>query len=336
MNKPVVSIIVPIYNTGQKLRFLVDSILVQTLNDFELLLIDDGSTDDITSQICDEYGAADSRVKVFHKQNGGVSDSRNFGLGHAQGTFIAFADHDDYMFPDNLQTMIEEANMTGGETYDLVICDFIRCKREEIDKYEDNRQKTIELSAKNMQEMPNAVKKMGYHNYVVWNQLFKRYIIEKYRIIFTEENSEDEMFSTEYLSHITSFKQTNYKGYNFIPNENSLGSSHKYIASKKWIDKMEQLYDIIIARNGLPISFYNWRIANRLAVLCMKGYYKDSHLPWCERMKIWQNVRKDKWLNERIVPSQMGRNIHIVLIIAKYRLYYILDPIFQIYGLTNS
>ena len=332
----LISVVIPVYNVAPYLGQCVQSVIQQTYKDLQIILIDDGSTDGITSQICDEYGAADSRVKVFHKQNGGVSDSRNLGLDHAQGTFIAFADHDDYMFPDNLQTMIEEANMTGRGTYDLVICDFIRCKREEIDKYKDNRQKTIELSAKNMQEMPNAVKKMGYHNYVVWNQLFKRQIIEKYSIKFTEENSEDEMFSTEYLSHINSFKQTNYKGYDFIPNDNSLGSSHKYIASKKWIDKMEQLYDIIIARNGLPISFYNWRIANRLVVLCLKGYYIDSHLPWKERIKVWNSVRNDKWLRGRIVPSKMDRNRQIILNIAKFQLYYILDPLFLIYGRMNS
>ena len=111
MNKPIVSVIMPIYNTGYSLKFLVDSILVQTFKDFELLLVDDGSTDGITSQICDEYGVADSRVHVFHKSNGGVSDSRNFGLDHAHGKFFAFADHDDYFFPDILQTMVDEMNM---------------------------------------------------------------------------------------------------------------------------------------------------------------------------------------------------------------------------------
>lgn len=106
-----------------------------------------------------------------------------------------------------------------------------------------------------------------------------------------------------------------------------------------WITQMELLCDNIIKKyeiQGQSLHTYNWRIANRLAVLCVKGYYKDSHKPWRERMKVWQSVRNDKWLIERIDPSIMGRNIHVVLKIAQKRLYYLLDPLFQIYGLMNS
>lgn len=340
MNTPIVSVVVPVYNTGKNLFFLVDSILAQTFKDFELLLIDDGSTDGLTPKICDEYGVKDSRVKVFHKCNGGVSDSRNYGLNHAQGIFIAFADHDDYMFPDNLQTMVKEIYRNEkGEAYDLVICNFIRCKREEIKSNRDNRLKTTELSARDIGEMPHAVRNMGYKNFVVWNQLFKKEIIDKFHLRFTNENSEDEMFATEYFSHITSFTKNDFKGYVFINNENSLGSSHKYITSYVWISKMEKLYDDIIEKNQLEGKYlytYNWRIANRLTLLCMKGYYKDSHMPWRERMKMWSSVRNDKWLKEKINLSMMGKNIRTVLRIAQYRLYYIMDPVFQIYGKINS
>lgn len=338
---PLVSVIVPVYNTGEKLIFLLDSILAQTFKDFELLLIDDGSSDGMTPQMCDEYGEKDSRVRVLHKQNGGVSSSRNYGLDHAQGTFIAFADHDDDMFPDNLQIMVKEIyrdeEMRG--TYDLVICNFIRCKREEIKNNTDNRQKTVEISARDISEMPHGVRNMGYKNFVVWNQLFKKEIIDKFHIRFTNENSEDEMFATEYFSKITSFTKNDFKGYAFIDNENSLGSSHKYIASYTWICKMEKLYDDIIIKNELrdkDLYTYNWRIANRLSVLCMKGYYKDSHMSWRERMKVWNCVRNDKWLKERINLSVIDKNRRIILKIAKYRLYFIMDPIFQIYGKTNS
>ena len=340
MNTPLVSIIVPVYNTREKLLILVDSILAQTFKDFELLLIDDGSTDGVTLQICDEYGTKDLRVKVLHKQNGGVSDSRNYGLEHAQGTFVTFADHDDYMFPDNLQTMVKEIYKRGGvNTYDLVICNFIRCKREDIKNNSNNRHKTTEISAKNINEMPHAVRNMGYKNFVVWNQLFKKEIIDKFHIRFTDENSEDEMFATEYFAHITSFTKNDFKGYVFIRNENSLGSSHKYIASYNWICKMEKLYDDIIINNkleGQDLYTYKWRIANRLAMLCMKGSYKDAHMSWRERMKVWNSVSNDKWLKNRINLSVMDRNRRTILKIAKYRLYYLMDPVFQLYGKINS
>ena len=92
---PTISVIVPIYNTEKYLRRCIDSVLAQTYKDFELLLIDDGSTDS-SGAICDEYAALDARVSVFHKENGGVSDTRNYGLDLAQGKYLMFLDADDF------------------------------------------------------------------------------------------------------------------------------------------------------------------------------------------------------------------------------------------------
>lgn len=93
---PKISVIVPVYNTEKYLHRCVDSILAQTFTDFELLLIDDGSTDS-SGAICDEYAQKDSRVRVFHKKNGGVSSARNLGLDNAKGEWISFVDSDDWI-----------------------------------------------------------------------------------------------------------------------------------------------------------------------------------------------------------------------------------------------
>lgn len=97
MSRVKISVIVPVYNAEKYLRRCVGSILAQTFTDFELLLVDDGSTD-ASGAICDEYASADARVRVFHKPNGGVSSARNLGLDNARGEWIAFADADDYLF----------------------------------------------------------------------------------------------------------------------------------------------------------------------------------------------------------------------------------------------
>lgn len=96
---PKISVIVPVYNTEKYLHRCIDSILAQTFTDFELLLIDDGSKDN-SGKICDEYAAKDSRVRVFHKANGGVSSARNLGLDNAQGEWITFVDSDDWVEKD--------------------------------------------------------------------------------------------------------------------------------------------------------------------------------------------------------------------------------------------
>ena len=93
-NNPKISIIVPVYNVEQYLPCCIDSILNQSFADFELLLIDDGSKDK-SGAICDEYAAKDSRIRLFHKKNGGVSSARNIGLENARGEWLAFIDGDD-------------------------------------------------------------------------------------------------------------------------------------------------------------------------------------------------------------------------------------------------
>jgi len=99
---PKISVIVPVYNAAPYLHRCIDSILAQTFTDFELLLIDDGSTDG-SGRFCDEYADKDGRIRVFHKENGGVSSARNVGLDNACGEWIAFCDSDDRVFPEWLE-----------------------------------------------------------------------------------------------------------------------------------------------------------------------------------------------------------------------------------------
>ena len=113
----MISVIIPIYNTAQYLPRCINSVLNQTYRDFELLLIDDGSTDDSIS-ICDHYAQKDCRIQVYHKENSGVSDTRNFGLDHAKGDYIAFVDSDDILAADFLERSHSAALQTGA---DLVI-----------------------------------------------------------------------------------------------------------------------------------------------------------------------------------------------------------------------
>ena len=99
----MISVIVPVYRAEKYLHRCVDGILAQTYTDFELLLIDDGSPDNCGA-LCDEYAAKDSRVRVFHKENGGVSSARNLGLDNAKGEWVTFCDADDYVTSDWLAT----------------------------------------------------------------------------------------------------------------------------------------------------------------------------------------------------------------------------------------
>ena len=117
-----VSIIVPVYNIENYIRVCVESILAQTYESFELILVDDGSKDN-SGILCDEYAAIDSRVKVIHKENGGVSSARNTGLQQAKGKWIMYVDGDDWIEPDMIESLIEAAKATEA---DLVFGDYMK------------------------------------------------------------------------------------------------------------------------------------------------------------------------------------------------------------------
>ena len=112
---PEISVIVPVYKAEAFLKKCTDSILGQTFSDLELLLVEDGSPDD-SGKLCDEIAAGDPRVRVFHKENGGVSSARNLGMAEARGTYIAFSDADDWLPPDALERMYTALKNAGADS----------------------------------------------------------------------------------------------------------------------------------------------------------------------------------------------------------------------------
>lgn len=127
MQEPLVSVIVPVYNTEKYLEKCIGSLLGQSYGNLEIILVNDGSTDK-SGRICEEYARKDSRVRVIHKDNGGVSDARNSGLRAASGTYLCFLDSDDYTEPGTVEHAVQVAET---EKADAVIwsyyADFVDC-----------------------------------------------------------------------------------------------------------------------------------------------------------------------------------------------------------------
>ena len=120
MKHPLVTVIIPVYNSEKTLRKCIDSILYKSFKDIELILVDDGSSD-FSPTICDDYAAKDSRVRTFHKENGGVSSARNLGLDKAQGKWVAFIDSDDYVTDGYLDGVVghdEDILFKGYKKFD--------------------------------------------------------------------------------------------------------------------------------------------------------------------------------------------------------------------------
>ena len=119
MMSPKISIIVAVYKAEAYLHRCVDSLLAQTFRDFEILLIDDGSPDN-SGKICDDYAKQDARIRVFHKENGGVSSARQCGMEHVRGEYVIHADPDDWVEPNMLEELYAKAKESHA---DMVICD---------------------------------------------------------------------------------------------------------------------------------------------------------------------------------------------------------------------
>lgn len=233
--KPLISVIVPVYNVEKYLPRCIDSILVQTFTDFELILIDDGSIDS-SGKICDEYAKIDSRIRVFHKENGGVSSARNVGLDNAKGEWICFCDADDWVLVDWLQSF--SSNFSSHVHF--ILSGFVSINAGEKQVfYQDNYLSKEELVA-------NCGTKeiWGY----LWCKCFKQSIINKFRLRFNANFKiwEDAAFIYEYVKYVDDFKVLNSAEYIY----NKPDFTQKYVEINKFDCCMEILKNInVIAPN---------------------------------------------------------------------------------------
>ena len=217
---PTVSIIVPVYNGELFLKRCVDSILKQDYKDFELILADDGSTDG-SGAICDEYASSDARVLVIHKENSGVSDTRNRAMRHAKGTYLQFVDCDDWLTVDATGLMTKAAMEHES---DLVIADFYRVSGKKVSRkgdIEEERELNREEFAGFMMEKP-----ADFYYGVLWNKLFRRELVEKYHLYMDTGISwcEDFMFNLEYIRQAERFYVLRSPVYYYVKTKGSLAS----------------------------------------------------------------------------------------------------------------
>lgn len=170
--KGLISVIVPVYNTEKYLDRCIQSILSQTYSNIEILLIDDGSTDS-SGAICDKYAEQDSRVRVFHKANGGASTARNMGLDNAKGEWIAFVDSDDWIDAEMYEKMYALAEC---ELVDAVYCDMI------MEQAQLQTVNTYINDIEDHQLMYDCLAPIGVVYFSMCNKLISRRIFDEHRI----------------------------------------------------------------------------------------------------------------------------------------------------------
>lgn len=278
---PLISVIVPVYNAESTLRQCVDSILSQEFEDFELLLIDDGSKDG-SPAICDEYASKDWRVKAFHKQNGGVSSARNLGIEQAKGEWVVFVDSDDYISKNYLNGLPNCDADLALMQYHLFKADGWHQSIEHLKGLpprieESEIPKVLNLYLTDMMfRCPTAM-------------VFRRKLIGDIRFDTKMKVGEDTHFVHRYLERITSINC--YYCYYYYVGVGEDAADVKYSCT---VDYAVQ--SLLLLRDSFSLVEHRWGISRQLYFSYM-GYFKlISKADWQSARNRWYNNQHVKEL----------------------------------------
>lgn len=227
----MISIIIPVYNAERYLHQCIESVIAQTFEDWEAILVNDGSKDGSLA-ICQEYAAKDKRIKVIDKSNGGPSSARNKGLENAQGEFVYFMDADDWIETKFLEIFVRNGIKDAYETrqrhyknedcdYDIIFQGFVR------ELADGRKEESFAMDADTSMMSKAEIICRLYKEHVYgwsWCKLFRREIIERHHIRFDESLRlwEDELFTSEFLKYAEKVSTVNSHLYHYMYYPNSL------------------------------------------------------------------------------------------------------------------
>lgn len=318
---PTVSVIVPIYNVAEFLPECIKSVLNQTFKDFELILVDDGSTD-VSGQICDQYAKQDERIIVVHKQNRGLTNARNSGLEKATGEWIMHLDGDDWIDKEMLFSLISEANKSG-ENVDLVDAGFRMIwdngrTVEVYNNYEKGTKKSLLTSY------------IGYSWTTVWGGIAKRELYEKYGLRSPEGVSycEDFHLAVRLRYYANKVVTLNRCFYNYRQRNTSLLHSYneKQAQEEQWVYldtidffKKHGAYDIY--RKPL-----NWRLLKASQELLLDSSGHEEFL----------NICGDLTDEEILSCWFVNKKIRCFALLVKHRMAFVVKIMINLRNIKNS
>lgn len=310
MITPTISIIVPIYNTEKYLHRCVDSILSQTFVDFELILVDDGSTD-LSGRICDEYAAKDSRIKVIHKKNGGQSSARNVGIEISKGKYIVFVDSDDWISTDcfeYLYTLIEKYNA------DAVSADFVFAYENKSISFQKNRnlkEKIIDKAEEILCYYLKQDKMHGKNDFAVWGKLFKRELFSE--LCFpTGKIYEDNIINFKLFQKCIRYVKSTKEIYAYFQHDTSTTKSKLSRKHLDLIDSSKEMLEIVekeysanlklkkLCKRKIAMSYFS--------ILAMYVRYGTD----LSESKIFEILAEYKKIKSFYLRSELSLKIHLI------------------------
>lgn len=247
MENKLISVIVPVYKVEKYLNRCIDSIIKQTYHNLEIILVDDGSPDN-SGKICDEYAKKDKRIKVIHKQNGGLSDARNCALDIATGDYIGFVDSDDYIKEDMFETLY---NLCEEKEADISIISFYEMIEDRIIEVRDSGELQILDKIEAIKELLLDTKIQSY----AWNKLFKKELFTNIRFP-TGKNFEDIATTLILFEKCNKIVRLEEPKYYYLRRNDSIVGVRNY---KTYYDYMEVILDkYLYLKDKYPqIEVYN-------------------------------------------------------------------------------
>ncbi len=349
MTQPKVSIIVPVYNAEKYLERCINSLKNQTLENIEIILVDDSSADS-SLEICRRAEAEDSRIKVIHKANEGAGIARNAGLEIATGEYIGFADSDDYVELDMFETLCEKAEkynsdfvMSGVQFLDgNMFSEEGSCLRKtyfDKDTYFETREELNEIRMGIVGALPEDADDSKYGMSICKN-LFRNEIIRKNNIVFQSEReilSEDSLFLIDYISCIKRATGINEVFYNYCRNGESFSKGYKKDRLEKslvFVDEVEKRYKKDIKPEVYQIYIYRfWQAMCR--VLCSQEimYAKDNGIKYTDLKKSLKSICNHS-LTVRVLKSypigKLPLKQSVFAYAMKYKLYFVLKVLVRL------
>ena len=338
MKKNSFSIIIPVYNSEKYLEACISSIINQNYQNFELILVDDGSTDNSDS-ILKKYSKLDERVKTVYKENGGVSSARNTGIDTSKNDYIIFVDSDDILEKNTLDYYNKLVNENIG-------VDFFQTKLENfetsIPKIDNDK---VEEKILTNQERKKAINKLliGDTRYVDFKifpgpvcKIYKKNIIEENRIRFRKEffMYEDGIFNLEYMLKCKSLCFSNCITYFYRTNLESI--THKYnpnYTSQRLL--MIKYVKKIIEENSIDIKyFYMFIHQSIIDIMSFNIFSKKVNLSNLDRKKMFDALYKNKDIKESLRFRYINNMIlkkRLLILIFKYRGFNLLNIIYSIF-----
>lgn len=310
---PVISVIVPIYNTEPYLRRCLDSIVDQTFRDLEIILVDDGSTD-ASGDICDEYANLDPRIKVIHKENGGLSIARNAGIAASTAPYLGFVDSDDYIAVDMYELLLSNARLYNA---DISMCGLYDC----YEGREPRETATRELLHLSQEEAIRIVMEAKKTSVTAWNKLYRKELFEFIR--YPEgKTSEDAFVIVDLLLKAQSIVLDTIQKYYYMHRTGSITSSpfkpndlYAIEAYEKNLKLIEEHMPSLIDTAKMRCMWAHFYVLDKIMLAPNRKLYKDV-----ER-NIVTELRRNYFFIIRDKRFNASRKLAMTLLMASVNLY---------------